>query len=251
MNNHGNYIISLGDVGRWLAAQAEELGVEIYPGFAAAEVLYDEDGSVKGVATGDMGIGKNGEHTDNYTPGMELHARQTIFAEGCRGSLAKGLMERFNLRDGVDPQTYGIGIKELWEIDPAKHKAGPGRPHHRLADGRQDLWRVVDVPHGEQPGLDRLRDRARLREPASVAVRRVPALQDPPGRPQVPGGRAAHLLRRAGAERGRLPVDPEADLPRRLPDRRHRRLPQRAEDQGQPYRDEERHGLRRGGVRAT
>jgi electron-transferring-flavoprotein dehydrogenase len=124
MNNHGNYIISLGMFGRWLAAQAEELGVEIYPGFAAAEVLYNEDGSVKGVATGDMGIGKNGEHTDSYTPGMELHAKQTIFAEGCRGSLAKGLQELFKLREGVDPQTYGIGIKELWEIDPAKHKQG-------------------------------------------------------------------------------------------------------------------------------
>ena len=154
MNNHGNYIISLGMFGRWLAAQAEELGVEIYPGFAAAEVLYNEDGSVKGVATGDMGIGKNGEHTDNYTPGMELHARQTIFAEGCRGSLAKGLMERFKLREGVDPQTYGIGIKELWEIDPAKHKAGSGRPHHRLADGLPGpmagrgctTWRTIRSP---------------------------------------------------------------------------------------------------------
>jgi electron-transferring-flavoprotein dehydrogenase len=124
MANHGNYIISLGELGRWLAAQAEELGVEIYPGFAAAEVLYREDGSVKGVATGDMGIGKNGEHTEAYTPGMELHAKQTIFAEGCRGSLAKGLMECFDLRKDCDPQTYGIGIKELWEIDPAKHKAG-------------------------------------------------------------------------------------------------------------------------------
>ena len=90
MNNHGNYIISLGALGRWLAAQAEELGVEIYPGFAAAEVLYGEDGSVKGVATGDMGIGKNGEHTDNYTPGMELHARQTIFAEGAAVRWPKG-----------------------------------------------------------------------------------------------------------------------------------------------------------------
>ena len=157
-------------------------------------------------------------------------------------------MERFKLRDGVDPQTYGIGIKELWEIDPARHKAGSGRPHHRLADGRQDLWRVVDVPHGEQPGLHRLRDRARLRQPASVAVRRVPALQAAPGCPQVPGGRAAHSYG-AGAERGRVPVDPEADLPRRLPDRRHGGLPQRAEDQGQSYRDEERHGLRRGRVR--
>lgn len=124
MNNHGNYIVSLGNVVRWLGQQAEELGVEIYPGFAAAEVLYDENGAVRGVATGDMGIGREGEQTANYTPGMELLARQTIFSEGCRGSLTKELMHRFDLRDGVDPQTYGIGIKELWEIDPAKHKAG-------------------------------------------------------------------------------------------------------------------------------
>lgn len=124
MHNHGNYIISLGNLCRWLGQQAEELGVEIYPGFAAAEVLYDDDGAVKGIATGDMGIGRDGEQTANYQPGVELHARQTIFAEGCRGSLSKGLMEKFSLRDGVDPQTYGIGIKELWEIDPAKHQAG-------------------------------------------------------------------------------------------------------------------------------
>ncbi len=124
MDNHGNHIISLGNLARWMAAQAEELGVEIYPGFAAAEVLYDEAGAVKGVATGDMGIGKSGERTANYTPGMELHARQTIFAEGCRGSLTKTLFERFGLRDGVDPQTYGIGIKELWEVDPAKSQPG-------------------------------------------------------------------------------------------------------------------------------
>jgi len=124
MANHGNYIVSLGNLCRWLAEQAEALGVEIYPGFAAAEVLYHEDGSVKGVATGDMGIGKDGEQTGNYQPGMELHARQTVFAEGCRGSLTKELFARFNLRDGADPQTYGIGIKELWEIDPARHQPG-------------------------------------------------------------------------------------------------------------------------------
>jgi electron-transferring-flavoprotein dehydrogenase len=124
MNNHGNYIVSLGNVVRWLGAQAEELGVEIFPGFAAAEVLYDEAGAVRGVATGDMGIGKNGEPTGNYTPGVELLARQTIFAEGCRGSLTKTLFERFDLRKDVDVQTYGIGIKELWEVDPAKHKLG-------------------------------------------------------------------------------------------------------------------------------
>jgi electron-transferring-flavoprotein dehydrogenase len=124
MNNHGNYIVSLGNVVRWLGAQAEELGVEIFPGFAAAEVLYDEAGAVRGVATGDMGIGKDGEPTANFTPGVELLARQTIFAEGCRGSLTKTLFERFDLRKDADVQTYGIGIKELWEVDPAKHKPG-------------------------------------------------------------------------------------------------------------------------------
>jgi len=124
MNNHGNYIISLGNLCRWLATQAEELGVEIYPGFAAAEVLYNDDGAVVGVATGDMGVGRDGQPTDQFAPGMELRARYTLFAEGCRGSLTKTLFDRFNLRDGVDPQTYGIGIKELWEIDPAKHQPG-------------------------------------------------------------------------------------------------------------------------------
>jgi len=124
MNNHGNYIISLGNLCRWLAEQAEELGVEIYPGFAAAEVLYDDDGVVAGVATGDMGVDRQGQPTDQFTPGMELRARYTMFAEGCRGSLTKLLLERFNLREGVDPQTYGIGIKELWEVDPAKHQPG-------------------------------------------------------------------------------------------------------------------------------
>lgn len=124
MNNHGNYIVSLGEVARWLAEQAESLGVEIYPGFAAAEVLYNESGAVVGIATGDAGVGKDGKATPRFTRGVELRARQTLFAEGCRGSLTKTLFERFNLRDGVDPQTYGIGLKEVWEIDPAKHAAG-------------------------------------------------------------------------------------------------------------------------------
>jgi len=124
MNNHGNYIVSLGNVCRWLAQQAEELGVEIYPGFAAAEVLYDENGAVKGVATGDMGIGKDGEHTDRYTPGMELHAKYTLIAEGVRGSIAKMIQAKFNLCDKAEPQKFGIGIKELWQADPAKHKEG-------------------------------------------------------------------------------------------------------------------------------
>ena len=122
--NHGNYVISLGNVCRWLGQQAETLGVEIFPGFAAAAVLYIADGIVKGVATGDMGVGKNGKPTDAYQPGMELHAKYTFFAEGCRGHLGKQLQERYKLRDGADPQVYGIGLKELWEIKPEQHQLG-------------------------------------------------------------------------------------------------------------------------------
>ena len=124
MRNHGNYIISLGNLCRWLAEQAEALGVEIYPGFAAAEVLYDASGRVQGVATGDMGIGKDGRRTERFQPGVELHAKETLFAEGCRGSLTKTLVERFRLRDGIDPQTYAIGIKELWEVASDRHQPG-------------------------------------------------------------------------------------------------------------------------------
>src|SRR5260221_242792 len=124
MNNHGNYIISLGNLCRWLAGQAEAVGVEIYPGFAAAEVLYDESGRVRGVATGSMGVGKDGKPTENFQPGVELIGKETWCAEGCRGSLTKTLFERFKLREGIDPQTFGIGIKELWEVEPAKHRPG-------------------------------------------------------------------------------------------------------------------------------
>ncbi|MEP6998219.1 MAG: electron transfer flavoprotein-ubiquinone oxidoreductase [Betaproteobacteria bacterium] len=124
MRNDGNYIVSLGNVCKWLAQQAEALGVEIYPGFAAAEVLYTDTGAVRGVATGDMGVGKDGTHKPDYQPGMELHARYTLFAEGCRGSLSQELMARFNLRDGVDPQKYGIGIKELWQVSADRHRPG-------------------------------------------------------------------------------------------------------------------------------
>ena len=124
MHNEGNYVISLGNVVRWLGTKAEELEVSIFPGFAASEVLYHADGTVKGIQTGDMGIKKNGEPTHNFTPGYELHAKYTLFAEGCRGHLGKRLISQFNLDKDADPQHYGIGIKELWEIDPAKHKPG-------------------------------------------------------------------------------------------------------------------------------
>ncbi|HRE16450.1 MAG TPA: electron transfer flavoprotein-ubiquinone oxidoreductase, partial [Rhodocyclaceae bacterium] len=127
-HNEGNYVISLGNVCRWLGEQAEALGVEIYPGFAGAEVLYTEAGAVKGVATGDMGLLKDGSPGPNHQPGMELHAKYTFFAEGCRGHLGKQLESKFNLRGDADPQSYAIGIKELWEI-PAD-KAQPGLVIH-------------------------------------------------------------------------------------------------------------------------
>ena len=160
-SNHGFYIISLGSLCRWLAEQAEAMGVEIYPGFAAAEVLYDEQGRVRGVATGDMGIGADGAQTANYTPGMELLAKYTFFAEGCRGSLGKQLTARFGLWDDADPPSYGIGIKELWEIDPARHKAGlvmhtAGWPLDRATYGGSFLYHFDEnlVSVGFVVGLD-------------------------------------------------------------------------------------------------
>ncbi len=160
MHNHGNYIVSLGDVCRWLGSQAEELGVEIYPGFAAAELL-EEDGRIVGVATGDMGIGKDGTPTANFARGMELRATYTLFAEGCRGSLSKRLVERFNLRDGHDPQTYAIGIKELWEVPAEVHRPGLvehtiGWPLDNRTYGGSFLYHFGDnlVSYGFVIGLD-------------------------------------------------------------------------------------------------
>lgn len=124
LHNHGNYVASLGNLTRWLGEKAEGLGVEIFPGFAAAEILYHEDGRIKGVATGDMGLDEQGQPKDSHEQGMELHAKYTVFAEGCRGHLGKQLINQFNLNEGKSPQHYGIGLKELWQIDPDKHEPG-------------------------------------------------------------------------------------------------------------------------------
>jgi len=124
MHNKGNYVVSLSNVVRWLGEQAEALGIEIYPGFAGAELIYNEDGSVKGVATPNNGVGLNGEHKPQFEPGMELHAKYTVFAEGCRGQMGKDLQAKFDLNKDADVQHYGIGFKELWEIDPSKHEPG-------------------------------------------------------------------------------------------------------------------------------
>ena len=159
--NHGNYVISLGLLTRWLAEQAENLGVEIYPGFAAAEILYHADGSVKGIATGNMGVGKDGEATEMFQAGMELHGRQTVFAEGCRGSLSKQLIRRFELDKHSQPQTYGIGIKEIWEIPAEKSRPGlvmhsTGWPLDSKTYGGAFLYHLNDnqVAVGFVVGLD-------------------------------------------------------------------------------------------------
>src|SRR5438309_3629269 len=138
MRNRGTYTLSLGNLCRWLAGQAEELGVEIFPGFPASEILFSEDGSVKGVATGDMGIARDGSHRPDYQPGMELHARYTFFAEGARGHLTKRLTEIFGLRDQSGPQVFGLGVKELWDIPAEKHK--PGRVIHTQGWPLKDAW---------------------------------------------------------------------------------------------------------------
>ena len=182
MQNHGNYIISLGNLCRWLAKQAEGLGVEIYPGFAATEVLYNESGDVCGVATGDMGVGRDGAPTENYQPGIELRAKQTLLAEGCRGSLTKKLFDRFQLRQNADPQTFGIGLKELWEVPPESHKAGTvihtiGWPLDRNTYGGSFLYHlennqiavgfVVGLDY-KNPHLDPFKEFQRFKEHPSI-----------------------------------------------------------------------------------
>ena len=182
MQNHGNYIISLGNLCRWLAKQAEGLGVEIYPGFAATEVLYNESGDVCGVVTGDMGTGRDGAPTENYQPGIELRAKQTLLAEGCRGSLTKKLFDRFQLRQNADPQTFGIGLKELWEVPPESHKAGTvihtiGWPLDRNTYGGSFLYHlennqiavgfVVGLDY-KNPHLDPFKEFQRFKEHPSI-----------------------------------------------------------------------------------
>tara|TARA_B100001123_G_scaffold285424_1_gene318121 strand:+ start:4901 stop:6556 length:1656 start_codon:yes stop_codon:yes gene_type:complete len=161
LRNHGNFIISLGNLCRWLATQAEELGVEIYPGFAAAEILTDTHGTVIGVATGDMGIDRDGQNKPSFERGIELRAKYTLFAEGCRGSLSKVLGDRFNLRSDESPQTYGIGLKELWEVDPSVHRPGlvmhtAGWPMNLQTYGGSFLYHLNDnlVAVGFVVGLD-------------------------------------------------------------------------------------------------
>lgn len=149
INNHGNYIVSLGQVCRWLATQAEELGVDLFPGFNGSELLYGEDGSVSGIVTGDMGVARDGSHKNTFSAGIELHARYTLIAEGTRGSLAKSLEQKFNLRANAEPQKYGLGFKEIWSIDPSHHDEGAvlhtqGWPLDNRTGGGSFIYHLAD-----------------------------------------------------------------------------------------------------------
>ena len=180
MSNHGNYIVSLGNVCRWLGNKAEALGVEIYPGFPAAEVLFDADGAVAGVATGDMGIARDGHHKDSFTRGMELRAKYTLFAEGARGNLSKVLIERFGLGEGREPQKFGIGLKELWQVAPEKHRTGLVQHTFGWPLDYSNRRGLVSLSLRGQSGLSRLRTPSQLRESVPFAFRRISAIQNPP-----------------------------------------------------------------------
>jgi len=215
MHNDGNYVISLGNLVRWLATKAEELEVNLFPGFAASEVLFNEDGSVRGIATGDMGVGRDGEKKHSYTPGYELLAKYTLFAEGCRGHLGKQLISRFELDKDSDPQHYGIGIKELWEIDPARHKPGlvlHGAGWPLTESGSTGGWWLYHAENN-QVTLGLITDLS-YHNPR-VAVRRAAAPQAQPGAQAVPGRRQAHLLRGSRRGQGRPELAAQADLPGR------------------------------------
>jgi electron-transferring-flavoprotein dehydrogenase len=238
MHNEGTYTGSLGNLCRWLAEQAEGLGVEIFPGFPAAEVLYNEDGSVKGVATGDMGVARDGSHKGDYQPGMELHGRYTLFAEGARGHLTKQLKAKFDLEATSEPQVYGLGMKELWDIDPAKHKPGlvihtQGWPltdaygggflYHQ-ANGQVALGFVVGLSY-RNPHLFPFEEFQRWK-------------QHPEIRKYLEGGKRVSYGARAINEGGWQSM-PEARIPRRRADRLLGGLRQRAAHQGYTHRDED------------
>ena len=210
------------------------------------------NGAVAGVATGDMGVGKNGEPKDSFTRGMELRAKYTLFAEGARGNLGKQLIAKFNLGDGREPQKFGIGLKELWQVAPEKHQHGPGAAHLRLAARQHDRRRLVPLSLRRQSGVGRLRGASQLQQSLSLAVRGIPALQDASAGARHLRRRQAARLWRARADRRRLPVGAEARLSRRRADRLRRRLHERAAHQGQPQRHAVGHdggGSRRRGAR--
>ena len=241
MNNHGNYAGSLGNLCRWLGQQAEALGVEIYPGFACSEVLYREDGSVKGVVAGVFGIAKDGTHKSDYQPGMELHGKYVFIAEGVRGSLAKEIIARFNLSEGRQPQKFGLGMKELWEVTPEAHRPGQvthtmGWPLGLKTGGGSFMYHfdknLVSVGFVVHLNYD---------NPYLYPYAEFSAFQASSLDRARPARRPAHRLWRACHHRRRLAVGPEALLPRRRADRLFGGRRQRAADQGLAQCDEDRH----------
>jgi electron-transferring-flavoprotein dehydrogenase len=192
MSNHGCYIGSLGSLCRWLAEQAEALGVEVYPGFSVVDVIFGSGGVIEGVITGDMGVARDGSHKDNYTPGIAITGKYTLFAEGARGSLSKMLIRKLDLDQESGPQKFGIGLKELWEVPAEKHKPGPRPAHHGLAARGQDRRRLVPLPFRRAAGVGRLRRPSRLRQSLSQSVQRVSARQDAPPYPRALGRRQTH-----------------------------------------------------------
>ena len=245
MNNHHCYIGSLGNVCRWLAPKAEALGVEIYPGFAATEVLYDDKGAVRGIATGDMGIAKDGTHKDSFTRGMELLGKYTLFAEGARGSLSKQLIAKFSLDAKSEPPKFGIGLKEVWEIDPAKHQKGLiqhsfGWPLNNSTGGGSFLYHYDDnkvavgfVVHlnYDDPYLSPFDEFQRFKTHPSI-------------RTLFEGGKRLAYGARAITEGGYQSV-PRLSFPGRRADRLRRGFCQRAAHQGRAQRDGQRHAGRR------
>ena len=252
MSNKGNYIISLSKLTRWMSEQAEELGVEIYPGFAGAQVLWTEDGTgVRGITTNEIGLDKNYQPKDQFEPGMEFHAKVTLFAEGAHGSLSKKVMAKLNLRDGKDVQTYGLGIKEVWKIKKEKHRPGAiqhtlGWPLDNTTYGGTWLYHMEDemVSLGIVVGLDypnpylspfkELQVRlvsAYLHTRTTLTQRRATATETSSAFRRYSRGWRMYRLRSSSAQRGRISVDPEAHFPRRRSHRLYRRIPQRSENQ--------------------
>ena len=237
MSNHGNFIVSLGSVCRWLATKAEALGVEIYPGFAAVEVLYDDNGAVAGIATGDMGVGKDGKPKDSFTRGMELRGKYTLFGEGARGNLGKQLLAKFRLGEGREPQKFGLGLKELWQVAPDKHRNGLvqhtfGWPLDGSTGGGSFLYHLDEnlVSVGFVLHLN-------YANPYLSAFEEFQRFKTHPLVRDTFAGRQAARLRRPCADRRRVPVGAQAHVPWRRADRLRCRLHERAAHQGQSQRD--------------
>ena len=214
LRNEGNFIISLGGLVQWMGTQAEALGIDVFAGFAAALPLFDDDGSVAGVQIGDMGVQHDGSRGPNYTPGPEVRARLTVIAEGCRGSLAKVLINRYKLDAKADPQVYALGMKELWQLPPGRVQ--PGLVQHSVGWplDSQDLRRQLRLSPERQPRLRRLRHRARLSRSALLPVRGVPAVQASPLDARLPR-RAARFCRpaRAPISAGGFQSMPKLEMP--------------------------------------